>query len=147
MAPIVESIEIASPPEAVFAYLSHPENLARWQEGVVEARLVSDGPLGEGSLSEVTRHMGPRVRTLTVRYTRFDPPRGWALRGIDGPVRPLPQISIEPAEGGSRVTFELDFEGHGLGRLLRLLVRRQAKRELPVNLANAKRQLEGDPSG
>jgi hypothetical protein len=43
----------------------------------------------------------------------------------------------------SRVTIELDFEGHGIGRLLvPLVVRRQAQKELPTNLRNLKERLE-----
>jgi hypothetical protein len=42
------------------------------------------------------------------------------------------------------VTIELDFEGHGLGKLLVPLVfRRQAQRELPRNVQNLKERLEG----
>jgi hypothetical protein len=37
----------------------------------------------------------------------------------------------------SRVTIELDFEGHGLGKLLvPLVVRRQAQREMPRKMPN-----------
>jgi hypothetical protein len=43
----------------------------------------------------------------------------------------------------TRFTFDLDFEGHGLGKLLvPLFVRRQAAKELPESHANLKRKLE-----
>jgi hypothetical protein len=43
----------------------------------------------------------------------------------------------------TRFTFELDFEGHGIGKLLvPLFVRRQAAKELPESHANLKRKLE-----
>jgi hypothetical protein len=41
------------------------------------------------------------------------------------------------------VTIELDFDGHGLGKLLvPLVVRRQAAGEMPKNMQNLKRRLE-----
>jgi hypothetical protein len=41
------------------------------------------------------------------------------------------------------VTLELDFEGHGIGKLLvPLVVRRQAQKELPKNVQNLKVRLE-----
>jgi len=41
------------------------------------------------------------------------------------------------------VTIELDFEGHGIGTLLvPLVVRRQARNELPRNQRNLKERLE-----
>jgi hypothetical protein len=41
------------------------------------------------------------------------------------------------------VTIELDFEGHGIGKLLvPLVVRRQAQREMPRNMRSLKERLE-----
>jgi hypothetical protein len=41
------------------------------------------------------------------------------------------------------VTIELDLQGHGLGKLLvPLVVRRQARKEMPTNLRNLKDRLE-----
>jgi Polyketide cyclase / dehydrase and lipid transport len=54
--------------------------------------------------------------------------------------------TIEPLGGGerSRVTIALDFKGRGIGRLLvPLVVRRQARAELPRNLQRLKERLEG----
>ena len=41
------------------------------------------------------------------------------------------------------MTITLDFEGHGLGKLLvPLVVRRQATAEMPKNMQNLKQRLE-----
>jgi hypothetical protein len=93
----------------------------------------------------MTRRVGRRERTMTMQLTNFSPPRSWGARGIDGPIRAIVNGTVEPLEGeaGSRVTIELDFEGHGLGKLLvPLVVRRQAQRELPRNLRTLREQLE-----
>jgi hypothetical protein len=52
---------------------------------------------------------------------------------------------VEPLDGDrSRVTIELDFEGHGIGKLLvPLVVRRQARAEMPINMRKLKERLEG----
>jgi hypothetical protein len=73
------------------------------------------------------------------------PPRSWAVRGVDGPVRGMVKGTVEPLDDNarSRVTIELNFEGHGIGMLLvPLVVRRQAQKELPTNLRNLKERLE-----
>jgi hypothetical protein len=78
-------------------------------------------------------------------FTELDPPRGWAGRGIDGPVRGIIRGTTEPIGGGerSRVTIALDFEGRGIGKLLiPLVVRRQARTEMPKNLQRLKQRLE-----
>jgi len=49
---------------------------------------------------------------------------------------------------GARVTIELDFEAHGIGRLLvPLVVRRQARNEMHANCRKLKQRPETLPSG
>ena len=53
-------------------------------------------------------------------------------------------LTVEPLnETRSRLTISVDFDGHGIGKvLIPLLVRRQAQREMPSNLAMLKQRLE-----
>ena len=87
-----------------------------------------------------------RCRTrATSEITKVDPPTSWAVHGIDGPIRAIVDVTVEPVDGSarSRVTIELDFEGHGIGKLLvPLVVRRQARNEMPANVKRLKEQLE-----
>lgn len=149
MAQIVSRVEIARRPEDVFSYVSDPSRLAEWQESVVSARVEGGGPPTVGSQAITTRRIGRSERTMTMELTEITAPRSWAVRGIDGPVRGIVKGTVEPLDGGarSRVTLELDFEGHGIGKLLvPLLVRPQAKQELPKNAQNLKERLEGSPA-
>jgi len=54
-------------------------------------------------------------------------------------------VSVEPlSEDRSRLSIAIDFEGHGIGKLLvPLVVRREAQKEMPANLAMLKQRLEG----
>ena len=144
MAPIVNSIEISRPPEDVFAYLTNPSNLPDWQESAVSARGDSF-PLAVGSRVVVTRRVGRMERAMTNEVTELNPPKSWSLRGTDGPVRGNVQGTVEPLSDGerSRVTLALDFEGHGVGKILvPLVVRRQVQAEMPRNLEKLKERLE-----
>jgi uncharacterized protein YndB with AHSA1/START domain len=144
MAPIVHSVEISRSPEDVFAYLTDYSHATEWQENLVSANVEGQGPFGVGSRVKMTRRIGRGERTMTTEVTEHDPPRNFGFRGIDGPVRPIGKGTVEPVgEGRSRFTAELDFEGHGIGKLLvPLFVRRQAAKELPESHANLKRKLE-----
>ncbi len=145
MAPIVSSIEIARPPQDVFAYVTDPSRLAEWQESLITARPEGDGPPAVGSKAIMTRRVGRRERMMTMQLTNISPPKTWAARGIDGPIRAIVNGTVEPLDGEarSRVTLQLDFEGHGIGKLLvPLVVRRQAQRELPRNLQSLRERLE-----
>lgn len=149
MAPIVHSVEIARRPEDVFAYVTDPSHFTEWQEAVVDAHAVGSEPLHQGSKVSMTRKVGRRDQTMTAELTEFSPPESYAFRVLDGPVRGFGSGRFEPLDGGSRTrfTFELDFEGHGMGKLLvPLVVRRQAAKELPESHAHLKEKLEGKPA-
>jgi uncharacterized protein YndB with AHSA1/START domain len=145
MAPIVESIEISRRPEDVFSYVTDPSRLPEWQESVVSVRREDSAPIAVGSRAVVTRRVGRREQAMTAELAELNPPRSWAVRGIDGPVRGNVRGTIEPFDDGarSRVTIELDFEGYGIGKLLvPLVVRRQAQKEVPRNQQKLKERLE-----
>jgi uncharacterized protein YndB with AHSA1/START domain len=145
MPPIVSVIEIDRPPEEVFAYVSDPTRFAEWQRDVVGVRLEGAGPPGPGARFTTTRRVGGVERTMTQEVTELRPPRRWVVHGVDGPIRPSATVTVEPLDGQarSRVTFALDFEGHGIGRPLLPAVRRQARRGAPVSYRALKALLEG----
>jgi uncharacterized protein YndB with AHSA1/START domain len=143
MAPMTNSVEISRSPDDVFAYVTDVAHFDEWQEGLISAR--QEGENKVGSKVVMRRKAGPREQTLTAELTEFSPPRSWAFRGIDGPVRPIGRGTVEPIGDGSRsrLSFELDFEGHGIGKLLvPLFVRPSAKKELLKNHENLKQRLE-----
>lgn len=136
-------------PEDVCSYVSDPSRLVDWQESVVSAHLEGADPPAEGSKAITTRRVGRAKRTMTMELTELAAPRSWAVRGIDGPVRATVKGTVEPLDDGARssVTLELDFDGRGIGKLLvPLLVRPQAKQELPKNMQHLKERLEGSPA-
>lgn len=58
------------------------------------------------------------------------------MRGIDGPIRATVDVTVESlTETSSRLTIAVDLDGHGIGKLLvPLIVRRQARKEMPANV-------------
>jgi uncharacterized protein YndB with AHSA1/START domain len=145
MAPIVSHIEIARPPEEVFAYVTDPSRFAEWQHDVVRVRIQEDRPPSAGSRFTTTRRIGPVEQTMTQQITQLDPPRSWAARGVDGPIRASADVTVAPLAGGrrSRVTIALDFQGQGIGKLLPLdAIRRMAAKGAPKSYRNLKERLE-----
>ena len=79
---------------------------------------------------------------------------GFRIENTVGP-RPLPdmpgrarpgQVVLGLTRTESRVSIDMDFEGHGLGRFfIPNLARFAARRQLPKNLQNLKRVLEQIP--
>jgi hypothetical protein len=70
--------------------------------------------------------------------------RSSARRGLEIHLRPNAGITVEPVNDGarSRVTFALDFEGHGIGKPLVPVIRRQAMKVAPTSYRNLKDRLE-----
>jgi uncharacterized protein YndB with AHSA1/START domain len=145
VAPVVASAEVARPAADVFAYATDPTRFREWQAGVVDGRLEGSGPPQVGARCLTTRRIGGANRSATSEVIHVDPPRTWGVRGVDGPIRAAVDVTVEPLSGSSsRLTITVDFEGHGIGKVLvPLVVRRQAVQEMPANLAALKRRLEG----
>jgi uncharacterized protein YndB with AHSA1/START domain len=149
MAPLVSTIDINRPQDEVFSYVTDPTTFAEWQAGVVGGSMEGGTTPAVGSKCTTTRRIGGAEREATSKVTKLDPPTSWAVHGIDGPIRAIVNVTVEPLNGSaqSRVTIELDFEGHGIGKLLvPLVVRRQARNEMPANCRQLKQQLEARAS-
>jgi uncharacterized protein YndB with AHSA1/START domain len=148
MAPIVVSVEISRPPADVFAYGTDPSHLPLWQESVVRVD-SDDAPTQVGTRVVVIRRAGGREMESAAEVAEFQPPTRWGVRGVDGSVRGYVTGTIEPLDNGtrSRVTLNLELQGHGIGKLLLpLFVQRQAKKEMPLNAQNLKELLESGGS-
>ena len=142
---ISTSIEVNRPSAEVFAYVTDPSRFSEWQAGVLGGHMASDGPPAVGDRCVTTRRIGFAKRAVTSEVTQVDPPRSWCLRGIDGPIRAAVNVAVEPLDSDrrSRVTIEIDFTGHGLGRLIvPLAVQPQARKEMPANVKRLKHRLE-----
>jgi hypothetical protein len=148
MPPIVTSAEIECPAGEVFASATDPARFSQWQKGVVDGHLDGDtdasGLPRPGALCVTTRRIGGASRPVTSELAHIDPPRTWGVRGIDGPIRANVDVRVEPVtDSRSRLTISVDFTGHGIGKILvPLMVRREARKEMPANMAALKRMIE-----
>ena len=148
MAPVVTSAEIDRPAAEVFAYATDPARFSQWQKGVVDGHM--DGP-GDGTGTPAvgakcvtTRRIGGANRPSTSELVQIDPPRAWGVRGTDGPIRAAVDVLVEPVTGSrSRLTISVDFTGRGIGKILvPLMVRREARKEMPANMTALKHKME-----
>jgi uncharacterized protein YndB with AHSA1/START domain len=147
MPAIVTTIEVDRAAEDVFAYATDPTRFPEWQQGVVGGHMDGHGVPAVGAKCHTTRRIGGANRPSVSEVTHVDPPKTWGVRGIDGPIRAIVEVIVEPlAADRSQLTISVDFTGHGIGRILvPLVVRREAVREMPANLAALKQCLEPRP--
>jgi carbon monoxide dehydrogenase subunit G len=144
VAPIVAEVDVARPADEVFRYVTDPARFGEWQSGVVSAHIEGDGPQAVGSLCIMTRRIGGSDRTSTSKITELSPPRRWAIQGIDGPIRADVTVTVDQAGQGAHVAIEVDFQGHGIGKLILPVVIREARQEVPESCQKLKSQLEAE---
>jgi uncharacterized protein YndB with AHSA1/START domain len=144
MAPITTTIEIDRPADEVFAYATDPSRFNEWQKGVIDGKMTTPGAPQVGDRCLTTRRIGGANRAVTAEVVHVDPPNTWGVRGLDGPIRAAVDVAVEPlSDTTSRLTISLEFEGHGIGKVLvPLVVERQARKEMPDNVAALKLRIE-----
>ena len=148
MPPIVASAEIDRPAAEVFAYATDPARFSEWQKGVVDGHMdgLANGNQtpAVGARCVTTRRIGGANRPSTAELVHIDPPKTWGVRGIDGPIRAAVDVLVEPVtDSRSRLTISVDFTGRGIGKILvPLMVRRDARKEMPDNMAALKQRME-----
>jgi Polyketide cyclase / dehydrase and lipid transport len=123
-----------------------PTKFSEWQTGVVSGAMQSKGAPAIGDHCRTTRRIAGAKRTSTSELVRLDPPRAWSVHGIDGPIRAQVDLDVQPlAVDQARITIAVDFTGHGIGKLLvPLVIRRQARAEMPANIARLKQRIEAE---
>jgi uncharacterized protein YndB with AHSA1/START domain len=127
------SVEIARPPEEVYALIADLERGPEWQPSLVRV----DAERG----TEV-RRIGGHEREATFEVTRNEPPRLFEIVSHAGPVRAWATFELEPVESGTRVDFTLVLELGGALRFAGRLIRGRAEQESRENLERLKKLLE-----
>jgi hypothetical protein len=147
MAPITTTIQIDRGADEVFAYATDPSRFSEWQQGVTGGHMDADGTPTVGTRCHTTRRIGGADRPSVSEVTHINPPKTWGVRGIDGPIRAIVELTVQTLTADkSELTITVDFTGHGIGKILvPLMVRREAAKEMPINLVTLKRRLEKLP--
>jgi len=140
-------IEIAAPPDEVYAVMMDPGRLGDWVTIHREVSGAPEPPLTEGDSFE--QKMALAGKSFKVKWTvvRADAPNAAEWEG-KGPAGSGARVSyrIDEAGEGSKVRYEneFDFPAGFLGSVAgRLLVRSPAKKEAEKTLAKLKELLEG----
>jgi uncharacterized protein YndB with AHSA1/START domain len=144
MTKITSSIEIARSPEDVFTYLDELDRHSEWSTGIISSKRDTPAPTQVGSRATDLRKTPMGKQSITYEITEHDPPRRAVFKGVNGPIRPLGVVTVEPAgDNRSRMTIELELLGHGmLGKLLAPLAMSDARKRVPQDQQRIKERLE-----
>jgi uncharacterized protein YndB with AHSA1/START domain len=140
-------VDIARPPEQVFAFLSDLRRLPEWQPLVVEAEQLGEGPLRQGSRVREARNMRGKRLEQIVEIATFEPPRRFAVKVVEGPLPLHGDLTLSPTSDGS-TRLHMHAHGHARGamRMAEPVLKLGIKREFRKQYRRLKELVEAGPA-
>jgi len=139
---------IRATPEAVFAFITVPENGPRWQGGAVSTSRSGSGPVAVGTtMTHEGRWLWMRVPTVATVVVH-DPPRRYGY-DIVSSMTPDPsrmRYALDSTTDGTRLTLSNEASLRGWMRPFEPLFRRSVQRMFERDVARLKAVIEGDLS-
>ena len=132
------AVDIAAPPDTVWAVMSDAERWHEWTESVRSIRLLDQGPLAVGSRALIRQ---PKVPAALWRVTAITLGRSFTWRTGAPGMWVDAQHSVETIPGGARATLHLHYEGV-IGNLLARRTRDITNRYLGYEAAGLKKRSE-----
>ncbi len=143
MIKVEASIVIQKPVGEVFAYTNDPAKNKSWQEGLVDSKITSSGPIGVGTqITDVRKFLG-RDMDSKLEITAYEPNKRVTLKTISGPVKFEITQLYESAEGGTKLTMLGEGEPGGVFKLAEGAVKKQFEGQLQGDLGRLKKVMEG----
>jgi uncharacterized protein YndB with AHSA1/START domain len=136
------SVGIDRPPGEVFAYVSDPANLPKWNSAVRAVRRTSAGRDGVGSTYSMERDLPGGPATNTLEIVSSTPREGFAIRTTAGPTPFVYRYRFKAADGATTVQLDAQVELRGLRGFAERVAQRAVKKGVDDNLATLKRKLE-----
>jgi ligand-binding SRPBCC domain-containing protein len=135
-------VHIDRPLEEVFAYVSDPLNLPRWNSAVQAVRKTSVGQNDVAPTYSLERELPTGSAVNELEVVASEPPREFAIRTTAGPTPFLYRYQFSAENGETVMKLEAEVELPGAAAFLPRLTRRLVKNGVNDNLATLKRILE-----
>jgi len=137
------SIVINRPIEEVFAFFTEPANNPKWEEGLIECRKTSPGPMGVGAqVLEVRKFMGRHMES-NLEVTAFEPNKKYAVKVASGPIQFELSAMFETVGDGTKISTSGQGEPGGFFKLAEGLVKKQLQSQVEGDMGRLKKLLEG----
>ena len=137
---IERSVDIATPPDRVWAAMADVERWPAWTASVTRVERLDRGPFGVGSRARV-RQPGFPAAVWTV--TALEPGRSFAWRSAVPGLTSVAVHRVDPAgDNASRVTLAVTWSGP-LAPVIRLLAGKRSRRYVELEAQGLKRRSEG----
>ncbi len=130
---------VARPPAEAWTVLADLERAPEWVPDLIEVTKLTPGEVGVGTrYHEIVEMSGNRTEA-ELEVTTFDPPRTFAHAGQGGPASFSATFTLEPDEGGTKVTHAYTCQMKGMMKFMEPILRGW----ITKNSANASEALAG----
>jgi uncharacterized membrane protein len=133
---------IDRPVEDVFAFISNPMNLVRWQSMVAKVEPASSGPVGVGSKYKIQSEVMGRKMEGVMDITDLVPSEKFGFKNVAGPVQVQAVITFKSVGTATRLNFSGQGEPGGVFKLAEPMLAKQVKSQMEENLKRLKSVLE-----
>jgi len=140
---IQRTVLISETPAEVYAFVSDPANVPRWQTGVISSERTSPPPTVTGSTGRVVFEvMGQRVTAdTTVREAVAD--RRLVLATSASGMSVVASLDLAPVDGSTQVSFSTEVKAESIFMApLERMVADAAEKDLDASLARLKVAIE-----
>ncbi|WP_345352837.1 SRPBCC family protein [Rhodococcus olei] len=139
-----ESITIARPVDAVFDYMSNPENAAEWNSNLVDYTQESGKPDEIGSVTSFAVKVAGVRLDASEELTEYEANKHLGFRSKKSRIGYERALDFATDGNGTRVTYLMEAEaGTGLFKFADPIVQRLFAHDVRGNLEKAKTVLEG----
>jgi uncharacterized protein YndB with AHSA1/START domain len=140
---VQRTAQIDAPPAAVYAFLTDPTNLPRWQAGIVAAERTSPPPTVAGSTARVVLEMMGQQVSAEVKVREADPDRRLVLATSVSGIGIVASIELATHDAGTQITLASEVRAENIFMApIERMVTDAAERDLDASLTRLAAALE-----
>lgn len=144
MIKIETSVQINRPIEEVFAYVANIKNLPLWAGPVTEARQISEGPIGVGTMQTQSAQFLGRKMESTQEVIEYVLNKTLSTKSTSGPLPLEIHYAFEPAGNGTKIEIEANLDAGGFFKLAEPIAGRMLQRQTASDAETLKELLEAE---
>jgi carbon monoxide dehydrogenase subunit G len=133
---------IDRPVRDVFAFITNPANMSKWNSAVVSLEQVTPGEINTGTkFKSVGEMLGRRIEG-EMQVTAFEPDSKYGFQMNAGPVQVNVALSFKTVGTGTKLSLNAQGNPGGLFKLAEPVMQSRVKAMMEENLARLKTVLE-----
>lgn len=133
---------IDKPVKDVFAFITNPKNMSKWNSAVVSLEQITPGALGVGTkFKSVGEMLGRRIEG-EMQVVAFEPDSKYGFQMDAGPVQVNVVLSFKTVGTGTKLSLNAQGNPGGLFKLAEPVMQARVKAMMEENLARLKSVLE-----